>query len=206
MFSLARNVAYFHHAAKEGVYDLSAKGPPRRIEGQTLGIVGMGRIGRTLARKATALGLRPLASDPAFSGMVEGVSLVPLDELLAESDFVSLHVPLFPETHHLIGAAQFALMKLTAYLINTARGGLIDHAALADALDANDIAGAALDVHEPEPPDLSLPPWNDPRVIVTPHTAFMSVESLHNLRTRASRQVADLLTGREPDTIVNRPA
>lgn len=205
MLALGRNIAFYHHAAKEGIYDLSAKGPPRRIEGQTLGIVGFGRIGRTLAGKAAALGLRPLASDPAYAGNVEGVSLVPLDELLSKSDYISLHVPLIPETRHLIGAAQFALMKTTAFLINTARGGLVDHAALAEALEENKIAGAALDVHEPEPPDLSMPPWIDPRVIVTPHAAFMSIESLLELRTRASRQVADLLTGREPENIVNRP-
>src|SRR5438270_10901278 len=94
-------------------------------------------------------------------------------------------------------------MKPTAYLINTARGGLIDTAALATALASNQLAGAALDVQDPEPPDLSQPPYCDPRVIVTPHTAFVSSESLANLRGRAARQVADVLAGRRPENVIN---
>ena len=94
-------------------------------------------------------------------------------------------------------------MKPTAYLINTARGGLIDMAALVAALAADRLAGAALDVQDPEPPDLSLPPYDDPRVIVTPHAAFVSLESLENLRTRASRQVAAALSGGVPENVVN---
>jgi D-3-phosphoglycerate dehydrogenase len=94
-------------------------------------------------------------------------------------------------------------MKSSAYLINTARGGLVDHAALAAALNAGQLAGAALDVQEPEPPDLSQPPFNDPRVIVTPHAAFVSAESLDNLRERTACQVADALMGRRPENVVN---
>ena len=95
-------------------------------------------------------------------------------------------------------------MKPTAYLVNTARGGLIDNQALADALVAGRLAGAALDVQDPEPPaDLSVPPWNDPRVIVTPHAAFASRESLENLRSRTSRQVAMFLAGQRPENVVN---
>jgi D-3-phosphoglycerate dehydrogenase len=94
-------------------------------------------------------------------------------------------------------------MKPTACLINTARGGLVDHRALAHALDGGQLAGAALDVQDPEPPDLSLPPFNHPRVIVTPHAAFVSLESLAELRTRAARQVAACLTGQTPEHVVN---
>ena len=94
-------------------------------------------------------------------------------------------------------------MKPSAYLINTARGGLVDHAALAAALAADRLAGAALDVQEPEPPDLSQPPFNDPRVIVTPHAAFVSAESLDNLRERTAGQVAEVLMGRRPENVVN---
>ncbi len=106
----------------------------------------------------------------------------------------------------MIGREQLARMKPTAYLINTARGGLIDHAALAAALDAGKLAGAALDVQDPEPPDLSQAPWNDPRVIVTPHAAFVSLESLTDLRTRTSQQVVDCLSGRPVANVVNRDA
>ena len=113
-------------------------------------------------------------------------------------------MPLTPETRHLIGAEQLAQMKPTAYLINTARGGLIDNAALAAALADGQLAGAGLDVQDPEPPDLSQPPWNDPRVIVTPHAAFVSEESLADLRSRTARQVVACLSGQEPAHVVNR--
>jgi len=122
------------------------------------------------------------------------------------SDYVSLHVPATSQTQRMIGAAQLARMKPSAYLINTARGALIDDAALAAALAAGKLAGAALDVQDPEPPDLSKPPFNDPRVIVTPHAAFVSVESLENLRRRVARQVAEYLIGRTPENVVNREA
>jgi D-3-phosphoglycerate dehydrogenase len=102
-----------------------------------------------------------------------------------------------------MNAERFARMKPSAYLINTARGGLIDHAALAKALDAGQLAGAALDVQDPEPPDLSQAPYNDPRVLVAPHAAFVSVESLENLRSRVARQVAVRLTGSIPEHVVN---
>jgi D-3-phosphoglycerate dehydrogenase / 2-oxoglutarate reductase len=123
---------------------------------------------------------------------------------LAQSDFVSLHVPMTPETKHLINAKSLARMKPTGFLVNTARGGLVDNQALAQALAAGRLVGAALDVQDPEPPaDLSVVPWNDPRVIVTPHAAFVSRESLENLRSRTARQVAMFLTGERPENVVN---
>jgi D-3-phosphoglycerate dehydrogenase len=122
---------------------------------------------------------------------------------LAGSDYVSLHVPLNDQTRRMIGARELAQMKPTAFLINTARGGLVDHAALAASLAQNALAGAALDVQEPEPPDLTQPPWNDPRVIVTPHAAFYSSESVDELRGRASRQVGTRLAGGRPENVVN---
>jgi D-3-phosphoglycerate dehydrogenase len=206
LLSLARKVAFYHHQTKSGRYDLKAGPPLRRIEGQTLGIVGMGNIGVTLAAKAQALGLRIVAADPAPRTQPPGVTFLSLDELLSQSDYVSLHVPLVPQTRHLIGEKQLARMKPGAYLINTARGGLVDSAALAAALAAGRLAGAGLDVQETEPPDLNVPPWNDPRVIVTPHAAFASEESLADLRTRTARQVANCLTGAEVPHVVNTVA
>jgi len=204
LLAQARKIAFWHLETTHGSYQLQSGPILRRIEGQTLGIVGFGRIGRKLADKAAALGLQILATGRIRRDLPPYAQWCSLDELLAESHYISLHVPLTPETRHMIGAEQFARMKPAAYLINTARGGLIDHAALAAALAANKIAGAGLDVQEPEPPDLSKPPFNDPRVIVTPHAAFVSAESLINLRTRASQQVADFLTGRTPENVVNR--
>jgi D-3-phosphoglycerate dehydrogenase / 2-oxoglutarate reductase len=204
LLGLARKVAFYHYQTKLGQYSLQSGPTLRRIAGQTLGIVGLGKIGRELANRAAALGIRVLACSRTQSQAPAGVEWRPLHELLEQSDYVSLHLPLTPETRHLIGAAELARMRPTAYLINTARGGLIDTAALVAALAADRLAGAALDVQDPEPPDLSQPPYNDPRVIVTPHAAFVSAESLENLRSRVARQVAVRLTGGEPENIVNR--
>jgi D-3-phosphoglycerate dehydrogenase len=203
VLALARKIHVFHANAKVGRYDLSAGFPLRRIAGQTLGIVGRGNTGRKVAQRAPAFGLRVLATSRTRRDPLPGVAWAELDELLAESDFVSLHVPLTSHTRQMIGAAQLARMKPTAFLINTARGGLIDHAALADALAGGRLAGAALDVQDSEPPDLSQPPYNDPRVIVTPHAAFYSNESVAELRRRASHQVGIRLTGGRPENVVN---
>lgn len=222
LFALGRKVAFYHHETKQGRYVLRSGAALRRMAGQTLGIVGLGNIGRQVAIRAQALGLqviaarRPYASSsssgfanadasPAPPSDAAGLAVRRCDwnKLLETSDYVSLHVPLTPETRHMLGAAEFARMRPTAYLINTARGGLIDHAALARALDAEQLAGAALDVQDPEPPDLSKPPYGDPRVIVTPHAAFVSVESLIELRRRACGQVLERLAGRWPPHVVN---
>ncbi len=202
LLSLSRKVALYHYETMQGRYDLKAGPVLRRMEGQTLGIVGYGNIGSTFAKKAQALGLRILATSRR-PREVPGVRFCSLDDLLAQSDYVSLHMPLTPETRQIIAAPQLARMKPTAYLINTARGGLIDHAALAQALAAGQLAGAGLDVQDPEPPDLKQAPWNDPRVVVTPHAAFVSQESLENLRVRTARQVAARLQGGRPENVVN---
>jgi D-3-phosphoglycerate dehydrogenase len=162
----------------------------------------LGNIGERLAQKARGVGLNVIATSRSRKH-VPGVKIVELDELLAHSDYVSLHVPLAAGTKHMIGAAQLARMKPTAYLINTARGGVVDHAAMAAALAEGKLAGAALDVQPAEPPDLSQPPFNDPRVIVTPHAAFVSEESLADLRRRAATQVGTRLAGGVPENVVN---
>jgi D-3-phosphoglycerate dehydrogenase len=203
LLALARKIGMFHENARAGRYDLSAGFPLRRIEGQTLGIVGLGQIGRRVATKAQALGLNIVASSRSRQNSMRGVAWADLNQLLSHSDFVSLHVPLSDETRHIIGAAELAQMKPTAFLINTARGGLLDHQALATALREGRLAGAALDVQDREPPDLSQPPYDDPRVIVTPHAAFYSTESVDELRRRVAHQVGLRLTGGRPESVVN---
>ena len=203
LLALARKVGWYHRETKSGRYALQSGPALFRIEGQTLGIVGLGHIGRHLAAKALALGLRVIATSRAGRSSAPGVTIASLEDLLRQSDYVSLHVPLGVQTRGFIGAAQLAQMKPTAYLINTARGGLIDHGALAAALAEGRLAGAALDVQEPEPPPLDRPPYNDPRAIVTPHAAFVSAESIADLRRRAAAQVATRLTGRRPEHVVN---
>jgi D-3-phosphoglycerate dehydrogenase len=203
LLACTRNVAFFHARTKRGEYRLQEAPPMPRLAGKRLGLVGLGHIGRNLAGKARALGMELVAHTRSGNDRGTGCRMMTLDGLLAESDFVSLHAPLTPATRHMLGLPQFKKMKRSAYLINTARGGLVDHEALWQALQKNLIAGAALDVFDPEPPDLSSPLFRDERVIVTPHAAFASVESLIELRTRVARQVMDVLSGRRPENVVN---
>ncbi|MAT70994.1 MAG: dehydrogenase [Planctomycetaceae bacterium] len=202
IYALARKIADYHLATKGGEYDLVAGLPVERVSGKTLGLIGVGNIGSTVAQMAAAVGMRVVGHNRSQQ-MPEGVTWLPLDELLAASDYVSIQAPLTEKTRNLISDRQLRAMKPTAFLINTSRGGLVDHAALARALAAGEIAGAGLDVQVPEPPDLSQPPYNDPRVIVTPHVAFQSSEATRELRTRVSRQVAAVLRGDTPENIVN---
>jgi D-3-phosphoglycerate dehydrogenase len=202
IFALARNIAGYHLATKNGQYDLVAGLPVERISGKTLGIIGVGQIGTILARRAQAVGMRVVGTNRSRT-IPDGVPWLPLDELLSVSDYVSVQAPLTPQTRHLINSEALQRMKPTAFLINTSRGGLVDHAALAEALAENRIAGAGLDVQDREPPDLSHPPYNDPRVIVTPHAAFYSSQATEELRTRVARQANAFLRGERPENVVN---
>jgi D-3-phosphoglycerate dehydrogenase len=203
ILACARNIAFFHWRTKRGQYNLQEAPAMHRLAGKRLGLVGLGHIGRNLAAKSQALGMEVLAHTSSGNDHGTNCRMVSLESLLAESDFVSLHVPLNSRTRQMLRLAQFRKMKRSAYLINTARGGLIDHADLWQALEANLIAGAALDVFDPEPPDLSTPLMTDERVIITPHAAFVSEESLIELRSRVARQIVDILSGRRPECVVN---
>jgi len=202
IFALARNIAGYHLATKSGQYDLVAGLPAECVSGKTLGIIGLGQIGKTLASRAQAVGMKVVGTNRSKQ-TPPGVEWLPLDVLLAASDYVSVQAPLTPETRHLINRETVARMKPTAYLINTSRGGLVDHEALAEALDAGRLAGAGLDVQGREPPDLAKPPYNHPRVIVTPHVAFYSSQATHELRHRVARQAADFLRGEQPENMIN---
>lgn len=178
--------------------------PPRRLAGQRLGIVGLGRIGRRVADKAQSMGLVVVAHDPYLSGEAsEGVPLLELIEVLRSADYVSLHCPLVPQTRGLIDAAALAGMQPHAYLINMSRGPVVDQAALVAALEAGTIAGAALDVLEHEPPDPSERLIGLANTIITPHTASWSRESLIQLRRDTMLNVADVLQARVPRSVVN---
>jgi len=199
----ARRVAFFHWRTKQGEYRLGGATPPDRLAGKTLGLVGLGRIGAAVAQRARAFGMTILGCTRSGSDAGVGCPVVPMAELLSQSDFVSLHLPSTPHTRHLFRLAQFEQMRPTAWLINTSRGALINEADLHTALQRQLIAGACLDVFDPEPPDLRQPLFHDERVIVTPHAAFVSPESLVELRQRVAQQIADRLAGRRPENIVN---
>ena len=178
-----------------------------QVAGRTLGIVGFGSIGREVARRARyGLDMRVITYDPRktapelASHQVTGVGL---DDLLATADFVSLHVPLRPATRGLFGAPQFALMKPTAFLINTARGGVVDQAALIDALRDGQIAGAAVDVFDPEPPGPDNPLFTLPGTLVTPHVAGLAEQAMMDLSQAIARQVARALRGERPVHLLN---
>lgn len=203
LLALARNVAFFHQQTKSGNYQLQPVTPLQRVSGKTLGIIGWGSIGQQVAQQAQGLGLNVLVTRHNMEQSTGEFPLVPLDDLLANSDFVTLHLPYHEHTHHLLNQQRLALMKPTAFLINTARGGLVDHDALLAALQAGELAGAALDVYDPEPPDLSQPLFQLPQVIATPHAAFYSKESVLELRNCASQQIVACLTGQRPDHVVN---
>jgi D-3-phosphoglycerate dehydrogenase len=183
---------------QSGRWDVAPIVPLRRLEGQILGLVGFGNIPRMLAPKAKAFGFNVLAHDPyvakdAFAAA--GVEGVGFDDLLARSDFISVHAPLLPATRGLMNAAAFAKMKKGACLINTARGPLVDEAALVAALDSSQLGGAALDVVATEPLPKDSPLLGRDNVILTPHTAYYSVEALEELQIKCASDVARVLSG-----------
>jgi D-3-phosphoglycerate dehydrogenase len=206
LLALARKVTFGNRLVQAGRWEMPAVVPIHRLRGRTLGLVGFGKIPQLLAPKAQAFGLKVVAFDPFVSDQaVAGldVELVDLDQLLARADFVSVHAPLTPETHHMFDRGAFARMKPEALLINTARGPLVDVQALAVALDAGQLAGAALDVLPEEPPPADLAVIDRDNVILTPHTAFYSEEALLDLQTKAAEDVARVLSGETPIYPVN---
>jgi D-3-phosphoglycerate dehydrogenase len=211
LLDLNRHTMIFDRHVRSGGWGArpAPYGPPSRLRGQILGIVGLGNIGRMVAQKAGGLGLRLLGCDPYVKperAAELGVALVTLDELLRRSDYVTLHCPLVAETRGLIGAAQFAQMKPTAYLVNMARGPVVDQAALYEALTRHTIAGAALDVLEQEPPRPDDPLLQLDNIIITPHVASWSSESVVQLRRDTAQNVVDMLQGKLPRSVVNRKA
>ena len=181
-------------------------GPARPLRGQTLGIIGFGRIGRRVAEKARGFGLRLLAHDPYVApdtGEPYGVELTDLDRLLRESDLVTIHCLLNAGTRGLIGAAQFALMKPTALLVNTARGPIVRADDLVTALREGRLAAAALDVTDPEPPDPAASLLSLPNLLVTPHTAYYSGHSRAEVRRRGVEHLLAVLDGRWPEHVAN---
>ncbi len=203
----ARKVVVADRATRAGRWALTDVVPIRRIQGQTLGLVGMGKIARRLAEKARAFGLQVIASDPYVSeadAAQLGIRLTTLDQVLATSDYISVHAPLTPETRGLINAAALARMRSTAYLFNTARGPLVDEQALAEALRTGGIAGAALDVTPREPLPADSPLRDLPNLIITPHIAYYSEEAQDDLQRLAVAEVVRALRGEAPASLVNR--
>ena len=201
--ALARKAPVLHGAIRRGVYERGLASPMPAPYEMTLGLIAFGEIGREVATRAKPFGFSLLAHDPFVAPEVAkefGATLVDLDELLRRSDIVSVHAPLTKQTFHLLGAREFALMKRTAYVVNTARGAVIDQAALISALQNGTIAGAGLDVFEREPLEADSPLARMENVVLTPHTAGMSDSSQIAVRHRTARNIAAAWVGRWPET------
>jgi D-3-phosphoglycerate dehydrogenase len=209
LLAVVRKIPFINAQVHRGTWKMPNVVPIHRLRGAVLGLVGFGRIPQLVAPKAQAFGMKVIAYDPYVPAPVfanAGVESVDFPTLLKTSDYVSIHSPLVPETKNLFNSDAFRQMKPTAYLVNTARGPIIDEAALAEALDAKRIAGAALDVMVQEPPPADSPLFGRDNVIVTPHTSFYSEESLVELQTKAAQEVVAVLTGQAPRNPVNPEA
>ena len=198
LLALIRKIPLSNKLVQSGRWEMPAVVPIRRLEGTVLGLVGFGHIPRLVAPKAQAFGMKVIAYDPyvkpeQFKAMnVEGVDF---DTLVKTSDYVSVHAPLLPATRGMLNADAFAKMKKGAYVVNTARGPLIDEPALIAALDAGQVGGAALDVVTAEPLAKDSPLLGRDNVIISPHTGFYSIEALEELQTKCATDVARVLSG-----------
>jgi len=208
LLAVHRRVLTYDAALRQGRW---LKGPQvippiPRIRGLTLGIVGLGRIGRAVAAHAESLGMHRLTYDPYVSrasAMDVGAVLVDYGTLLKQSDFVTFHTPLLPETRHLLGDREIQQMKPGAIVINTSRGAVVDTAALAKALQAGRLAGAGIDVFEEEPLKPNHPLRTAPNTVLTPHVAWYSIEAIQTLKRRVAEEVARVAQGEWPRSLVN---
>lgn len=207
LLACARRLWPLLNVTKQGGWDLQSEQPYFRLRGRTLGLIGYGRIAQALVSKAQALGLRVLAYTPRLTA----VDVAPdvdvtndLHDLLRQSDYVSLHAPATAVTKHLINADALRQMKPTAYLINTARGALVDEAALYTAVSEGWILGAALDVLQNEAPNTNNPLLTLDNVLITPHTAFYSREAITELTTKAAQNIVATLQGQPTPYVVNK--
>jgi phosphoglycerate dehydrogenase-like enzyme len=210
MLSLCRRIVEGDALMRSGGW---GEYPGVLVTGKTLGLVGFGQIGQGVARRAVGFGMKILAYDPPMASVVEElaflsgqplqVEFVELDDLLERSDFISVHAPNLPETQNLFNAERFARMKPTAYFINTARGGLVDDEALIHALEAGQIAGAAIDVYKQEPLPPDHPLRKAPRCVLTPHNAFNAVEAASEMSRQCAASVIALMNGQRPASICN---
>lgn len=201
MLAALRRVCEHDAGVRQGDWNRTGRHTPWLLSGSTVGLVGFGQIGRSVARRLGGFDVRVLVTDPV-APKDRAVEAVSLDALLAASDVVSLHAPLLPSTRRLIGARELALMRPTAILVNTARGEVVDEAALVDALERGRLRAAALDVFEREPPRssrlLSLP-----NVVLSPHNAGLSIPSIEEMTRRATSSVIEVLRGRAPEHLAN---
>jgi D-3-phosphoglycerate dehydrogenase len=204
LLACARKVAFYDRLVRSGRWEVPPGKPMFRLAGSTLGLVGFGNIARQVAVRAAAFGMNVLYSDPFVKQTSMPGRSVSLDTVLAEADFVSIHPPLTRDTRKMINDEALAKMKRTAWLINCARGPIVDTDALVRALDAGSIAGAALDTTDPEPLPNAHPLRNRDNVIINPHVAWYSEQAMAGLQSGAPGEVRRVLSGEWPVNVVNR--
>ena len=204
ILTLIRKTAFFDQKVKSNQWDFHLGIPIYRIHGKTLGLIGCGKIGLEVAKKISAFGVKVIAFDPYLQKAGEGVELTDFDSVLKKSDFISVHCPLNDSTRHLMGARAFEKTEKKPILINTSRGPIVDEKALIQALKEGRISGAGLDVLEKEPPDPQNPLLKMENVVLSPHVSFYSEESISELKRRTAKNVADVLMGKWPGSVVNR--
>lgn len=203
ILACARGITLLNGKIREKIWNFTLAKPLFRTRGKTLGLFGLGKIAREVAQKASGFGFKIIACDPYVSRIDRGIELVEFSQLLSDSDFVSIHSPLTDETRHSFGENELKAMKKTAFLINTARGPIVDEKALYQALKKRWIAGAALDVMEKEPPDWENPLPKLDNLIITPHISFYSEESYVELKTKTAEAVLAVLKRELPRAMVN---
>ena len=206
--ALAKRVVVYDHAIRNRRWELRNSYGAIDLDGRTLGLVGIGRIGSMVARRAAAAyNMKAIAFDPYVTpekAREMGVTLMSaMDDVFRQADVVSLHTPLTPETRRLVSADRLRLMKPTAFLVNFSRGEVIDEKALYDALKAGVIAGAAIDVYDPEPPLDDNPLFELDNILLSPHSAALTGECVIRMATGAAEGVVDVLSGRRPQFVVN---
>jgi len=207
LLTQARGIVPLVQSTRSGQWDPMCSGPVYRLREQTLGVIGFGRIGQATASKGRGLGLNVIVYDPFLNAEAAerlGVRAVDLDTLARESDYITLHTPLIDATRHLINTDFLSKVKPTAYLINAARGPLVDEAALLNAVRNGQLAGAALDVLSTEPAGLDNPLLHEERILITPHSAWYSEEAKIEMRTRAAEEVVRVLQGQPPRAPANQ--
>jgi D-3-phosphoglycerate dehydrogenase / 2-oxoglutarate reductase len=208
MMALARRIPQADASLRSGKWERS-KFVGTELCGKTLGILGLGKIGTEVAKRAQAFGMRIVAYDPFLSvekAQQLNVELGNVEEVLKEADFVTVHVPLTSQTKHLIGAKELALMKKGSFVLNCARGGIVDEQALIQSIKDGKTAGAAIDVYETEPPPMDNPLFKVPQIVVTPHLGASTEEAQQNVAIEIAKQVADCLLGRGIRNAANMPS
>jgi D-3-phosphoglycerate dehydrogenase / 2-oxoglutarate reductase len=206
VLALSKQLAFLDARVRGGDFKARRLYLPVDVEGKTLGLIGCGNIGRLVAKKCgDAFGMRAIGYDPFLKAAPEGIELVgSVREVLQQADYVSLHLPLTPQTKNLIDRGELGLMKSSAFLINTSRGGIVQEAALAEALNSGTIAGAALDVFAQEPPEAGSPLLSCRNLLLTPHSAALTRECVVRVAVCAAQGIVDHFRGRRPEFIFNK--